>query len=540
MNAGTRRSLGWSLLLAAGFFCIAPALFHFYPIGFWSSTDYEPLGLADALNMAYRLGDLRFYKAEGMNSHPGVPFYLMSWLALALSGYPVATGGEQPFFREVFDHVEVYHKASIYVAALVGSLGVYVFARTALRMIPVGATVVAILLWLVSTPATIECFVTTGLEPVALLINGLFLVTLVRLAFDAQIDPKVVALAGFVGAFAYLNKLAYVYVPLALVSAIFWKAFFCGIGWRRSSALIALSFFTFVGVVVAAGYFVIGWEAFIYLLRFHRNVILGSGLYGTGSQVVVSEEGIRRAVMGIPGDHAYAVPLALIAGAALYTAGLVTGFRDRQRHSVAIMGIGAGLAALFAALSVLKHYETHYTAGVSATLPACVVAGCLFAQTWNIRARLAAVAMAFLAALLMAGPVLMHERRTLSSAVETTRLALADMREVSTQTAAIKRIVRYSYRVPFPQFVEGFVVHYAAVPRLTEEYIRDKANIRNDIPAASDDEQVGAYVLDKAYFPNAGAIYDGPNISLIGPQPVRHDADDRLIELHTVFLLIRK
>jgi hypothetical protein len=255
MNSSTHRTLGWSLLLSASFFCIAPVLFHFYPIGFWSSTDYEPLGLADALNMAYRLADVRLYASEGMNSHPGVPFYLMSWLALALAGYPVATTGQTQFFRDVVDHVEVYHTASIYVAAFVGSLGVYVFARTALRLISVGATVVALLLWLVSTPATIECFITTGLEPVALLINGLFLVTLVRLASDTEIDPKVIILAGFVGAFAYLNKLAYVYVPLALVSAIFWKAAFCGIGWRRGSALIALSFFTFVGVVVATGYF---------------------------------------------------------------------------------------------------------------------------------------------------------------------------------------------------------------------------------------------------------------------------------------------
>jgi hypothetical protein len=540
MNSSTHRTLGWSLLLSASFFCIAPVLFHFYPIGFWSSTDYEPLGLADALNMAYRLADVRLYASEGMNSHPGVPFYLMSWLALALAGYPVATTGQTQFFRDVVDHVEVYHTASIYVAAFVGSLGVYVFARTALRLISVGATVVALLLWLVSTPATIECFITTGLEPVALLINGLFLVTLVRLASDTEIDPKVIILAGFVGAFAYLNKLAYVYVPLALVSAIFWKAAFCGIGWRRGSALIALSFFTFVGVVVATGYFFIGWNAFIYLLRFHRNVILGSGLYGTGSQVVVSGEGVRRAIMAIPGDHAYAVPLALIAGVALYIAGLVSGFKNRQQHSVAVIGIGVGLAALFAALSVLKHYAGHYTAGVAATLPACVVAGCLFVQNWDTRVRLSALALAWVAALLMAGPVLTHERGALINGAETTRLAMADMREVSAQTAGMKRVIYFSYRVPFPQFVEGFVVHYAAVPRLAEQYRQTKGNITNDITLESGEEDVGAYVVDKAYFPNAGAIYDGPTTNLLGPRPPRYNADDRLIELHTVFLLIRK
>ena len=109
------------------FFCIPPVLFHLYPVGFWSSTDTEPLGLANALNIAYRLGDLRFYVAEGMTGHPGVQFYLTSWLALALSGHPVAAGVQELFFRDVVDHVEAYHRASIYIAAFVGSLGIYVF-----------------------------------------------------------------------------------------------------------------------------------------------------------------------------------------------------------------------------------------------------------------------------------------------------------------------------------------------------------------------------------------------------------------------------
>jgi hypothetical protein len=540
MDSGTHKNVAWALLFAAGFFCIPPVLFYLYPVGFWSSTDNEPLGLGNALNMAYRLADLRLYDAEGMTGHPGVLFYLMSWLALALSGHPVATGGQPPFFRDVFDHVEAYHGASIFIAAFVGSLGIYVFARTALKLIPAGATVGALLIWLVSTPATILCFVTTGFEPIAILINGLFLLTLVRIAFDREIDPKVIVLAGFVGAFAYLNKLSYAYVPLALACAIFWKGLFCGIGWRRSFAFIGLSLFIFVVVVVAAGYFIIGWKAFVALLRFHRNVILWSDLYGTGGQVLVSGEGVGRAIASIPGDRAYAVWLALVAGVVLNVAGVLTGLKDRQKQAIAVIAIGVGLAALFAALSVIKHYASRYTAGVSATLPACVVAGCLFAQSWNARARISALAMTFVAALLMAGPVLLNVRDVLISGLETTRLALADMKEVSAQTAGMRRLVHYSYRVPFPQFVEGFVVHYAGVPRLTEEYVRTRGNIANDIPAASSDQEIGAYVIPKGNVGDLEALKNAPNIDPTGSEPVRLGVDDRIVELRTVFLVIRK
>jgi hypothetical protein len=530
--------LFWPFIFAASFFLIPIVLFSVYPIGFWSSTDYEPLGLANALNMAYRLADLRLYAAEGMTNHPGVLFYLMSWLALALSGHPVASAGQEPFFRDVVDHVEDYHRAAVYVAALAGSAGVFVFARTALKLIPTGIAAAALLAWLVSTPATILCFMYTGFEPVAMLVNALFLVALVPLAFDKEINPGVIVLAGFVGAFAYLNKLSYAYVPLALVCAIFWKAWFCRIGWRRTTALIALSFFTFVAVVVATGYFIIGWKAFVYLLRFHRNVILGSGLYGGGQRVVVSGEGVWRAITAIPGDRAYAVPLALIAGVALNIAGVVAGIRNRQNAGVAVVSIGTGLAALLSALSVLKHYDSHYTAGVSATLPGCVLACFLFARGWNSKARFTAVAAIVIAILFMTGPVVLEARDILASKVNATRLAADDMKEVSAQTAGMERAVDFGYRVPFPQFVEGFVVHYAGVPRLTEQYVRTRGGVTNDILGETGSEP-GAYVFDRNYF-NAQTIMNAPDLDTRQPKPARFDAHDKLIELHTVFLLIRK
>ena len=538
MKSVENKFLSWPFILAAGFFLIPIVLFSLYPIGFWSSTDYEPLGLANALNMAYRLADLRLYAAEGMTNHPGVPFYLMSWLALALSGHPVAAGGQEPFFRDVVDHVEDYHRAAVYVAALAGSAGVFAFARTALKLIPTGVTAIALLAWLVSTPATILCFMYTGFEPVGLLINALFLVVLAALAFDREINPRVIVLAGLVGAFAYLNKLAYAYVPLALVCAIFWKAYFGGIGWRRTTALIALSFFTFVAVVVATGYFIIGWKAFVYLLRFHRNVILGSGLYGGGQRVVVSGEGVWRAIMAIPGDRAYAVPLALIAGVALNIAGVIAGFRNRQNAGLAVMGYRRrpGCAVFGAQRDEALRLPLHGgrigdVAGLCAGLLS-VCAGLEFQGSLDRRCGCS------LAILLMTGPVLLEVRDVLASKVNATRLAVADMKEVSAQTAGMERAVDFNYRVPFPQFVEGFIVHYAGVPRLTEQYVRTRGGVTNDILGETSGE-IGAYVFDKNYF-DAQAIMSAPNLDTRQPEPERFDPHDKLIELHTVFLLIRK
>ena len=105
MDIGGRSRLVWPCILAASLFFIPIILLFAYPLSFWCSTDNEPVGLANALNMAYRLADLRLYPAEGMTNHPGVQFYFMSWLALAFTGYPVAGAGQE-FFQAVIDHAD--------------------------------------------------------------------------------------------------------------------------------------------------------------------------------------------------------------------------------------------------------------------------------------------------------------------------------------------------------------------------------------------------------------------------------------------------
>ena len=379
-----------------------------------------------------------------------------------------------------------------------------------------------------------------GFESVAILVNGLFLAILVRLAFDRDIDPTVVFLAGCIGAFAYLNKLSYIYIPLALVSALFWKAVFCRTGWFRGIALIAWFAFSFAALIVVTADLIIGWDTFRKLWNFHLSVILGSDLYGAGDQLVVSREGIWRAIMAIPGEKAYAIPLAMLAGAALCIAGLVAGFRNRQEDGVAVVGIGVGLAALLSALIVVKHYASHYTAGVSAALPACAVAGFLFARTWSLKARSSAVAVAWVAALLMAYPVLANVGYVLAARSNSTRLALEDMKEITALTAGMTRVIDFAYKAPFPQFGEGMVSSSAGVPRLTQEYLRNRRGVTNSITEHVVTEDVGAYVIDKGYFPDAEAVKNAPNVDLLGPKPVRFGADDKLIELRTVFLLIRK
>jgi hypothetical protein len=103
------------------------------------------------------------------------------------------------------------------------------------------------------------------------------------------------------------------------------------------------------------------------------------------------------------------------------------------------------------------------------------------------------------------------------------------------------RATYYTYRSPFAQFGEGFVIDFASIPRLTEAYLESRPNVLNTLTASksSKEKEVGTYVIDKKYFGSADLVQNAPNLDLLGSKPVRYREGDRVIELKTVFLLVR-
>ena len=538
MKFNLRKLPSWPLFLAIAFFLIPVLAAVSYPISFWLGTDYETLGLADALNLAYRLADWKMYPANGMAYHPGVPFYLLSWLALALAGHPVASA-DSGFYAAVLADVENYHQITIWVNALAGAIGVYIFARAARKLVPLGVLVAGLGLWLFSTPATLLTFVSPSIDSFAILINGLFLVVLIRIAFDRDALPIVAAFAASVGALGYLNKLSYIYVGLALAITGILNLLFRRPGWIRTGLCCIVFGAAFFLVVRFAGSAIIGHESFNDLIGYHKQVILGSGMYGTGPEVVVSGAEVRRAIAAIPADRSYAVAVALIGGVLLGVAGFFTALRGAQHIPVGILGIGAGLASAMSATIVLKHYALHYTAGVSATLPASLVVGYLLIQDWGYRPRVVACGVASVAIVVMAATNIPPVSGLLRSRMAATEHVKADLADIHTHLAGEKRVVEYVYKVPFAEYGEGFVVFYGSVPRMTEAYLKSRPNVISSMTVGLIDREVGAFVLDKSYFPNAASIKAAPNIALLAAKPVTMADGDKLIELRTVFLLIR-
>src|SRR5258708_36897792 len=106
-----------------------------------------------------------------MAYHPGVTFYLLSWLALALTGYPIASG--ENFFSTVLAHVEDYHRMILHLGASVGAAGVFFLVRAPRQHVIVGETAAGRKLWVVSASAILQMLMSVGMDAFAMLINAL-------------------------------------------------------------------------------------------------------------------------------------------------------------------------------------------------------------------------------------------------------------------------------------------------------------------------------------------------------------------------------
>jgi hypothetical protein len=198
------------------------------------------------------------------------------------------------------------------------------------------------------------------------------------------------------------------------------------------------------------------------------------------------------------------------------------------------------VASLFSALFVIKHYGFHYTAGVSATLPASAAACYLLATSWGGRFwfRAAAAALSMVAVVWMAARSSDALMLQLAARTDKSRLAQQDLLEINARLASSRQPIEFGYRSPFAWSGEGFVIYYGSVPRMTDAYVGSRQQMFSSATAGLIKRTPGTYVIDKAYFPTADSIKTAPNIIPDGPAPVTWKDGDKIIELRTVFLLI--
>ena len=503
---------------------------------FWTSQDYGMLSLSHALHLEQRLRHWESNPAPGLAGHPGIPFYFASWLAVALVVPPFSAAGFDRF-SEIIANAEAIYVANQAIAIVLVALGCYAFVRVATSVATLGVILAALGMWLGSTYQAILTSTSLSIETFALPLNVLFLWILLRLAASPRISAADSVIAGVVAALGYLLKLPYLYVAFGLFAAFIASTIVHRTRFVRSLKTAALMTTSFVVCVAGVGYSVIGEAGFHALLRFHKSVLLHSGLYGEGESGVVQASHVKSALHSFLSYGSMAPWVALMLGL-MCVLFAITGRRSgKTQPSEVVLGIGAGVAALLAAMGVLKHFGEHYVAGVAPSLPAVVIA--LFLLINRVHPNFSRPFGLLLAILLTYGLshsfyfAVRHKRHDVSHHLD----ILDDRRQLEDLLQAREGRALFTYHVPMHEFGEGFILHYSGIAVLQQEY---QAQDRSRVSSFMHPKGLFNYVvLDKAYFPNLSAVRSATNLNLCGVA-VPPSSADRMVELRRCIVVIKQ
>jgi hypothetical protein len=139
---------------------------------FWISDDYAMLSMAHAINLEWRLNDSVCYPAPSLAGHPGVPFYIASWLAMKFS-FPISSTGFETF-SEIVMHAEDFFLVTQKLAIILGGAGIFLFLLIAVRFVPFSIALLAIIAWMTISSQSLLTILSLSNDSFALLINTAF------------------------------------------------------------------------------------------------------------------------------------------------------------------------------------------------------------------------------------------------------------------------------------------------------------------------------------------------------------------------------
>ena len=508
---------------------------------FWDANDYGLLSLSHAIHFEWRLTHWDSIPSPGLAGHPGILFYFASWLALALT-IPSFLPADFERFSKIMANAEAIYIANQAIAIVVVALSAGAFVRVASRITSFGVILAALGIWLGSSYQSFMTSTALSIETFALQLNVLLLWILLKFTRTARISNGDLIIGGLVAASGYLMKLPYLYVAFGVIAAFTASCVINRATLIRTLSGLAIIVSTFMLAVAGIGYGVIGKLGFEDLLRFHEAVLLHSGHYGNGDIGVLQASHAKAAFNSFLAYGSTAPWLALILGLLCIGLTITVAWTRKASPAELVLSAGAGVASVSAAAGVLKHFEEHYAAGVSATLPALVIAVFLLLKSIQPE-RFRRFGM-FLAGVLLAGFLTYGIYNSLRVTVADKRLTasrraegLEDRRQMDVLLHAGEGKAFFGYRVPMREFGEGFVLHFTGIAALQDEYrSRNQSRVSSFMIPAGTFKYV---VLDKNYFPNLSAIQNAKSLNPAGSAQVTLSSADQIVELRRCFVVVK-
>jgi hypothetical protein len=503
-------------------------IFIMWPVPFWqANNDYADLSLAHAVHLEASLHE----KVNGdaaLANHPGIPFYIASWMALRMAAL---SDGANDVVKFAFSNPDRFFLMAKIFAGLITAIGI---GATWLLLRRIGPfwRLLAILTFFAAAPVSYRYgLVILGNETFALPLAALLFWAVDRCAKAPAASNLSWLILGAVAGLGYTVKLLYLDLLVAACAVAlidsWWSAPRLGIRliieFTRRIVLILVAFFALALAILLP---ILGRETLRGLLQFHAAIFTHSGNYGSGEVGFISTAAVDRALLKLLANTAlpYMIILVVVGLCMAVWSKLKTHTLDR--HTA--LWTAASLAAIISAsAAILKHFDVHYLVALCALLPFA------FSPVLALpRARWIAGA----AVVACLGWTTYHAAVEFSQESDEVAAVLDDVAAIRAMPLAPGEARLWAYRSPTEEFSAAFIASYSGVESVIKA-LADPA-LQDFSPYSMVKRPYKYVVLDRKDFPDANAIrkIEGSLDRVQGPF-VPLAPDDKILELRRLIVV---
>ncbi|PJD94146.1 MAG: hypothetical protein CK424_00915 [Legionella sp.] len=359
------------LVIFVGFFTYWYYFALAHSIEIWTKASDAPLmGFAQAVNIDFwlRTSGVRAL-SQALYYQPGLPFQFACWILYRLA-YFGQTASPIALFKLSIQNPAPFWMGMQITALLLSLLSCFLIWKKAIQYGVVTA-IAATLVFYCSISASRFGFSELFNESFTLLFAVIYFFTALSfLKAEESRRWRWLIASGIVAGFLYLHKMNYVVWGFALLPAIFTLTVLNQITWKKATCYGAAYLAILVAVIIVFGHILLGSIGFEHMIHAHKEIFMSSGIYGNGPKTIVNLSAmIFNASLIFRGEERH---LFLLTGLFLIL-GFVYFLINLRRREWLINNLPE-LVLLTAAtvgttLSLIKHYQPHYTVSVAALLP---------------------------------------------------------------------------------------------------------------------------------------------------------------------------
>jgi len=485
---------------------------------FWQvHDDYSHLSLAHAINLQQWINHGTHRPNVGLVGHPGIPFYVVSWLALK-AALPVGVDEIQQILQNVSTNPEPFWLAIRTAALILNIIGVIMVMNCPGNADTSARLAAAVVFFAVSIEPWDVAITKLGIESFALPYAALFYIVGYS-ALHNKAKAQFWWLAfGVVAGIGYTLKLHYIVFAVAGLVGLASASALGTYTWRLTVWLACLYIAGFLILVAPTLLLFDHLEGTERLIQFHKTIILHTGAYGSGDPGVLSIDRAEFALNSLIEMRWFVVAAALMVCGYIFL--LRTAWRDlKWRKTELPFGIVIMTALILALGAVIKHFGSRYVIVPIAILPIALLY--LSGQAGTVTGKIGLVAALIALPFTLLG---FYQQQFASRAFA--EAVARDVENIKLKPLEAGEFRLWEYYIPSREFALGIIARWSEDVQVDKWYETTALTDRSTFSAPTPWRYA---VLEKSRFPTHQAV----------SRWTQYEPSDRIEFLETTVLLER-